>query len=137
MDKELHFLQNCLTCLRCFNPCFNGFMDKEQLTAAQEQIAALSFNPCFNGFMDKEHTGKAPGCEFIVVSILVLMDSWIKSSISSQFLETRLGFNPCFNGFMDKENTYPSILLANTRVSILVLMDSWIKSISRQAVKSR
>ena len=37
----------------CFNPCFNGFMDKCLDCGAGECESDLSFNPCFNGFMDK------------------------------------------------------------------------------------
>ena len=62
-----------------FNPCFNGFMDKDIMALMAPKISIASFNPCFNGFMDKdmEHTdipGAIPG-----------------------------SFNPCFNGFMDKD----------------------------------
>ena len=36
-----------------FNPCFNGFMDKD-LISRYRTNPGVSFNPCFNGFMDKD-----------------------------------------------------------------------------------
>ena len=37
----------------------------------------LCFNPCFNGFMDKWLTSGSPRYCDLAVSTLVLMDSWI------------------------------------------------------------
>ena len=62
-----------------FNPCFNGFMDKEMSHLRSAMSKADSFNPCFNGFMDKEHDTACKQSFLHGVSILVLMDSWIKS----------------------------------------------------------
>ena len=61
-----------------FNPCFNGFMDKEVKQQCIANGTEYGFNPCFNGFMDKEcRPAGSPGRPY--------------------------RFNPCFNGFMDKE----------------------------------
>ena len=45
-----------------------------RLSAPQE-----SFNPCFNGFMDKDIGAGTAGFCGSKVSTLVLMDSWIKT----------------------------------------------------------
>ena len=37
-----------------FNPCFNGFMDKDPEVMVAAEDAMFRFNPCFNGFMDKD-----------------------------------------------------------------------------------
>ena len=37
-----------------FNPCFNGFMDKDILVRTFRLSHTMCFNPCFNGFMDKD-----------------------------------------------------------------------------------
>ena len=55
-----------------------------------------SFNPCFNGFMDKDE-----GFDFEitiekVVSTLVLMDSWIKTSSLGSTVLTYGVFQPLF-----------------------------------------
>ena len=62
----------------CFNPCFNGFMDKWWYCIDLVKTGICGFNPCFNGFMDK----------------------WSVLKLSAVTKPAR--FNPCFNGFMDK-----------------------------------
>ena len=54
------------------------------------------FNPCFNGFMDKEIYGLVYTGDFREVSILVLMDSWIKSKILSDRYDIILRFQSLF-----------------------------------------
>ena len=66
----------------------------------------LGFNPCFNGFMDKDQQAFILEWRIFGVSTLVLMDSWIKTLISSYIVKIR------------------------PLVSTLVLMDSWIKTTS-------
>ena len=62
-----------------FNPCFNGFMDKDRERRRSGKKLVSSFNPCFNGFMDKDTREMACKCG------------------------CGSSFNPCFNGFMDKD----------------------------------
>ena len=63
-----------------FNPCFNGFMDKDAPYFAWSFVLVSCFNPCFNGFMDKD---------------------WHLFQMVST---SSMRFNPCFNGFMDKDS---------------------------------
>ena len=85
-----------------FNPCFNGFMDKWCYMRDREPGGLGRFNPCFNGFMDKWKIIKIFVPTSLIVSTLVLMDSWI-NGLNEFFPEMNIsGFNPCFNGFMDK-----------------------------------
>ena len=63
-----------------------------------------SFNPCFNGFMDKDILHCHLFWWHALVSTLVLMDSWIKTGVNMASLTAMLCFNPCFNGFMDKDS---------------------------------
>ena len=63
----------------------------------------LRFNPCFNGFMDKDQSWTLWMSWPEMVSTLVLMDSWIKTARAPKPLLPSPGFNPCFNGFMDKD----------------------------------
>ena len=42
-------------------------------------VRVSCFNPCFNGFMDKDTPSISPTANFFPVSTLVLMDSWIKT----------------------------------------------------------
>ena len=93
----------------CFNPCFNGFMDKDKRLFGWSMTGS-SFNPCFNGFMDKDICSLFISYPFMIVSTLVLMDSWIKTAQSSICPEVSSGFNPCFNGFMDKDSTETNVL---------------------------
>ena len=39
------------------------------------------FNPCFNGFMDKDQSAHKRRGAPLLVSTLVLMDSWIKTMV--------------------------------------------------------
>ncbi len=71
----------------CFNPCFNGFMDKCLAAGSASRLCAFCFNPCFNGFMDK------------------CVGGWLRVT------SMRLRFNPCFNGFMDKCHLMPLLKL--------------------------
>ena len=64
-----------------FNPCFNGFMDKDACMAQPPVLLPWGFNPCFNGFMDKDDGTLKSAWHGIHVSTLVLMDSWIKTNL--------------------------------------------------------
>ena len=46
---------------------------------AAEGVHICSFNPCFNGFMDKDKFLPIYAITWLCVSTLVLMDSWIKT----------------------------------------------------------
>ena len=63
---------------------------------AKELNETLSFNPCFNGFMDKDGLWRLVKKARCGVSTLVLMDSWIKTllSVSARFSSTE--FQPLF-----------------------------------------
>ncbi|MDY0126897.1 MAG: hypothetical protein RBR69_01995, partial [Candidatus Cloacimonadaceae bacterium] len=55
-----------------------------------------SFNPCFNGYMGKD-TRTALGTAFgTAVSILVLMDTWVKTKIKELFPFPCHGFQSLF-----------------------------------------
>ena len=116
-------------------------------------FALFGFNPCFNGFMDKDSMIPIYRSLFFCVSTLVLMDSWIKTIVIWIIFSPYLRFNPCFNGFMDKDchliyfgrcplfcfnpcfngfmdkdsSGFRSEVIIHF-VSTLVLMDSWIKT---------
>ena len=47
---------NPFIALLSFNPCFNGFMDKDLERELVLGDYIKSFNPCFNGFMDKDRS---------------------------------------------------------------------------------
>ena len=53
--------------------------------------------------MDKDPVIEPSCIEIEVVSTLVLMDSWIKTTPTNCVRSCYSGFNPCFNGFMDKD----------------------------------
>ncbi len=61
-----------------------GFMSR--------RYAVLSFNPCFNGWMGKDYTGKFPERLLTGVSILVLMDGWVKTTVEKFLID----FSPVF-----------------------------------------
>ena len=86
-----------------FNPCFNGFMDKDTMPLTLANSRLTGFNPCFNGFMDKDRSPQRKSEVLTMVSTLVLMDSWIKTTVQIKDGDIHLSFNPCFNGFMDKD----------------------------------
>ena len=103
MDKDRSsFFQRALL-YPGFNPCFNGFMDKDKLAIACLVTFTFCFNPCFNGFMDKDQNPLNECQWHYCVSTLVLMDSWIKTPKTIENPLDALCFNPCFNGFMDKD----------------------------------
>ena len=96
-------LRNCLQAF-CFNPCFNGFMDKERPDGTPivppDPVSILVLMDSWIKRLAKREDVET----WIQVSILVLMDSWIKSPLFLMHVKLVLCFNPCFNGFMDKED---------------------------------
>jgi len=62
------------------------------------------------------------------VSILVLMDTWVKTKQEGIEEERARSFNPCFNGYMGKDNQQTITEAWMKTVSILVLMDTWVKT---------
>ena len=79
-----------------FNPCFNGFMDKDKRRSHAQTSAMERFNPCFNGFMDKDLVAFSAVAALMTVSTLVLMDSWIKTgTLAAVGLAVNL-FQPLF-----------------------------------------
>ena len=79
-----------------FNPCFNGFMDKDAAAATRGAITSSCFNPCFNGFMDKYKIAERLTTRLYKVSILVLMDSWIKTIVQRYTTSLNLSFQSLF-----------------------------------------
>ena len=64
----------------------------------------LGFNPCFNGYMGKDPPPRPICAPLLPVSILVLMDTWVKTLVVAVILAITVdGFNPCFNGYMGKD----------------------------------
>jgi len=72
---------------------------------------------------------RVPG-GWIYVSILVLMDTWVKTPAVYLVVSRAGSFNPCFNGYMGKDNLWEANLWRANLVSILVLMDTWVKTYS-------
>ncbi len=62
------------------------------------------------------------------VSILVLMDGWVKTSLACLANARHPSFNPCFNGWMGKDYSRAGCSCLLCCVSILVLMDGWVKT---------
>ena len=58
----------------CFNPWFNGLMDKDAGKTDDEIKAVLCFNPWFNGLMDKDDLSHCSQESLPFVSTLGLMD---------------------------------------------------------------
>ena len=56
----------------------------------------MSFNPCFNGFMDKDACAVRVIGVRIHVSTLVLMDSWIKTRRDRYGNQSIIKFQPLF-----------------------------------------
>ena len=56
------------------------------MAAKNTTIKVSGFNPCFNGFMDKDRLASLKRSMSGLVSTLVLMDSWIKTSTTSAAL---------------------------------------------------
>ena len=105
---------NRINLTRCFNPCFNGSMYKNN-SLAMTIITVYSFNPCFNGSMYKNIYSSEPEMWYEDVSILVLMDLCIKTGRPSMGKTAFACFNPCFNGSMYKNIIVLVIWLANIK----------------------
>ncbi len=86
-----------------FNPCFNGWMGKDLYQERGMLYLWESFNPCFNGWMGKDLSISIYMDNLYSVSILVLMDGWVKTGGFLQPLRRSDSFNPCFNGWMGKD----------------------------------
>ncbi len=82
-------------------------MGKDKHNAILCMPGFLCFNPCFNGWMGKDISWSRIRKQKVLVSILVLMDGWVKTSSSGQASGQE------------------------TEVSILVLMDGWVKTKKR------
>gem|GEM_PF-1725701 len=79
-----------------FNPCFNGSMYKNRNHQRFLAVFILCFNPCFNGSMYKNSIlleGISIGKN---VSILVLMDLCIKTSINPLYPNWNCAFQSLF-----------------------------------------
>ena len=71
-------------------------MDKESVATSMSCRYVHGFNPCFNGFMDKEYIVNPSIPTHFIVSILVLMDSWIKSPEIIDALVEQMKFQSLF-----------------------------------------
>ena len=125
--------------LKSFNPCFNGSMYKNPNLSIEERMERACFNPCFNGSMYKNTHELIMRFSSSSVSILVLMDLCIKTSITLnlkkqkqevsilvlmdlciktdiEYADGKTGkcFNPCFNG-----SIYKNFPASNTKLETM------------------
>ena len=99
MDKDRHKDRIIEPDYVCFNPWFNGLMDKDTKTLQPFFCRVYCFNPWFNGLMDKD---------------------FARVEFSSGKMKS---FNPWFNGLMDKDIIFSVCWKSLFRVSTLGLMD--------------
>ena len=88
-----------------FNPCFNGSVP-ESVKQALEDSVEIGFNPCFNGSVPERIIRNTQATTDNQVSILVLMEVFLKvPELLSQYFRA-LRFNPCFNGSVPERNFF-------------------------------
>ena len=112
----------------CFNPCFNGSMYKNKACFLREPDWILVSILVLMDLCIKTRWKSMSGYIDPRVSILVLMDLCIKTALHWKIILLKKCFNPCFNGSMYKNCFNWLQLLAMRKVSILVLMDLCIKT---------
>ena len=81
MDSRVKTMRMLITngALLGFNPCFNGQQSKNCIETNTLTVFNESFNPCFNGQQSKNISHTVHSIYSSPVSILVLMDSRVKT----------------------------------------------------------
>ena len=110
-------------------------MGKRDKKNAKIYEVDLCFNPCCVGWVGKRLRRTAV-CLGLEVSILVVLDGWVKAEeIYARGIES-LCFNPCCVGWVGKRKTRTGLSISRGCVSILVVLDGWVKASEQSNIPS-
>ena len=98
----IHIVSHILGRL-CFNPCFDGSVERGSSPRGVLDRQAAGFNPCFDGSVERGECGAYEGPGRTEVSILVLMEVLREADAHRTARDERkYGFNPCFDGSVER-----------------------------------
>ena len=92
----------------CFNPWFVGSLDKNHFRLTRSDILKPGFNPWFVGSLDKNYIKTVFFSFDLLVSILGLLDYWIRIIAVKTLIDITERFNPWFVGLLDKNKHKPN-----------------------------
>ena len=107
----------------CFNPCFNGSVERGRSAARKKKIWTFCFNPCFNGSVERG-TGSGSGAPHCNSCFNPCFNGSVERGLPANPHTARgWRFNPCFNGSVERGRPAPPGFRYHPGVSILVLME--------------